>query len=117
PELVKRKEKRAGEELEQEIIKKQKVEDDKENVELKQLMETIPDKEKAANDAIPLAVKSSRIVDWKIHKEGKKSYSQISMQVYMLVEKKYPLTPPTLSMRLEKKLQIDSWNKTSWNKT
>ncbi|GJT26243.1 hypothetical protein Tco_0906518 [Tanacetum coccineum] len=30
-----------------------------------------------------------------------------SMQIYMLVEKKYPLTPPTLSMMLEKKLQID----------
>nr|GEV55320.1 ribonuclease H-like domain-containing protein [Tanacetum cinerariifolium] len=30
-----------------------------------------------------------------------------SMQIYMLVEKTYPLTPPTLSMMLEKKLQID----------
>ncbi|GJV70689.1 hypothetical protein Tco_1490684 [Tanacetum coccineum] len=28
-------------------------------------------------DAIPLAVKSPSIVDWKIHKEGKKSYYQI----------------------------------------
>nr|GEZ86258.1 hypothetical protein [Tanacetum cinerariifolium] len=28
-------------------------------------------------------------------------------EIYMLVEKKYPLTPPTLSMMLEKKLQID----------
>nr|GEW12639.1 putative reverse transcriptase domain-containing protein [Tanacetum cinerariifolium] len=32
---------------------------------------------------------------------------QKSMQIYMLVEKKYPLTPPTLSMMLEKKLIID----------
>ncbi|GJR98897.1 hypothetical protein Tco_0271071 [Tanacetum coccineum] len=127
--------------------------------------------EEVTIDAIPLAVKSPRIVDWKIHKEGKKSYYQIiradgksqmymvfshmlksfdredledlyklvkarygstrpvesmdyllwndmkimfephvedaSMQIYMLVEKKYPLTPPTLSMMLEKKLQID----------
>nr|GEV77981.1 RNA-directed DNA polymerase, eukaryota [Tanacetum cinerariifolium] len=60
-ELVEGKEKRAGIELEQEITKKQKVEDDK--------------------------VKS--------------------IQIYMLVEKKYPLTPPTLSMMLAKKLQID----------
>nr|GEZ82894.1 hypothetical protein [Tanacetum cinerariifolium] len=30
-----------------------------------------------------------------------------SMQIYMLVEEKYSLTPPTLSMMLEKKLQID----------
>nr|GEY75047.1 hypothetical protein [Tanacetum cinerariifolium] len=192
-----KKEKRAGEELEQEITKKQKVEDDKEKEELKQLMETIPDEEEVAIDAIPLAVKSPRIIDWKIHKE-KKSYYQIvradeksqmymifsqmlksfdrkdledlyklvkarygstrpvenmdyllwsdmktmfeshaedeiwkmqqgykvlewklydscgvhslmmqSMQIYMLVEKKYPLTPPTLSMMLKKKLQID----------
>nr|GEV29001.1 hypothetical protein [Tanacetum cinerariifolium] len=30
-----------------------------------------------------------------------------SMLIYMLVEKKYPLKPPTLSLMLEKKLQID----------
>nr|GEW99169.1 hypothetical protein [Tanacetum cinerariifolium] len=169
PELVEGKEKRAGEELEQEITKKQKVEDDKEKAELKQLMETIPYEEKVAIDAIPLAVKSPRIVDWKIHKEKKKSYYQILRadgksqmyiifsqmlkifnkedledlyklvkaryrstrpvenldyllwsdmkimfkphvedEIYMLVEKKCPLTPPILSMMLEKKLQIDN---------
>ncbi|GJT10622.1 hypothetical protein Tco_0857664 [Tanacetum coccineum] len=131
-------------------------------------MEIILDEEEVAIDAIPLTVKSPRIVDWKIHKEGKKSYYQIirvdgksqmyrifsqmlksfdredledlyklvkarygstrlveSMdyllwndmkimfephvedEIYMLVEKKYPLTPPKLSMMLEKKLQID----------
>nr|GEY01803.1 hypothetical protein [Tanacetum cinerariifolium] len=176
----------------------QKVEDDKEKAKLKQLMETILNEEEVADDAIPLAVKSPRIVDWKIHKEGKKSYYQIvradgksqmytifsqmlkifdkedledlyklvkarygstrpvenmdyllwsdiktmfephvedeiwkmkqgykvlewklydscgvhflmmqSIQIYMLVEKKYPLTLPTLSMMLDKKLQID----------
>nr|GEU39303.1 hypothetical protein [Tanacetum cinerariifolium] len=63
PELVEEKEKRAGEELEQEITKKQKVEDDKEN--------------------------SPRIIDWKIHKEGLKSYYQIvradgKSQMYMI---------------------------------
>nr|GEV99997.1 hypothetical protein [Tanacetum cinerariifolium] len=62
-ELVEGKEKRAGEELIQEITKKQNVEDDKEKAELKQLMETIPDEEEVAIDAIPLAVKSPRIVD------------------------------------------------------
>ncbi|GJZ72738.1 putative ribonuclease H-like domain-containing protein [Tanacetum coccineum] len=69
--------KRAGEELEQESSKKQKVDDDKETTELKSLMEVIPDEEEVALDAIPLAVKSPSIVDWKIHKEGKKSYYQI----------------------------------------
>nr|GEZ09687.1 ribonuclease H-like domain, reverse transcriptase, RNA-dependent DNA polymerase [Tanacetum cinerariifolium] len=75
--LVEGKEKRAGEELVQEITKKQKVEDDKEKDELKQLMETIPEEKEVTIDAIPLVVKSLRVVDWKIHKEGKKSYYQI----------------------------------------
>nr|GEX47761.1 hypothetical protein [Tanacetum cinerariifolium] len=55
--------KRAGEELIQESTKKQNVEDDKETVELKQLMEIILDEEEVAIDAIPLAVKSQRIDD------------------------------------------------------
>nr|GEU81269.1 hypothetical protein [Tanacetum cinerariifolium] len=59
-------EKRAGEELVQKITKKQKVEDDKEKAELKQLMETIPDDEEVAIDSIPLAAKSLNIIDWKI---------------------------------------------------
>nr|GEX47556.1 putative ribonuclease H-like domain-containing protein [Tanacetum cinerariifolium] len=42
---------------------------------LKQLMKIIPEEE-ITIDAIPLAVKSL-IVDWKIYKEGKKSYYQI----------------------------------------
>ncbi|GKA84162.1 hypothetical protein Tco_0805757, partial [Tanacetum coccineum] len=37
-----------------------------------------------------------------------------SMQIYMLVEKKYPLTPPTLSMMLDKKLQIDYESKMAY---
>ncbi|GJU82131.1 hypothetical protein Tco_1284496 [Tanacetum coccineum] len=40
-------------------------------------MEIIPDEEDVTIDVIPLAVNSPRIVDWKIHKEGKKSYYQI----------------------------------------
>ncbi|GJX94957.1 hypothetical protein Tco_0349543 [Tanacetum coccineum] len=161
-------------------------------------MKIIPDEKEVAIDAIPLAVKSPKIVGWKIYKEGRKNYYQImradgksqmymffsqmlksfdredledlyklvkakyestrpvkgldlllwgdlkamfephvedevwrqqqgykvlnwklydscgvhslmlqSMQIYMLVEKKYPLTPPTLSQMLKKKLIID----------
>nr|GEX97037.1 hypothetical protein [Tanacetum cinerariifolium] len=137
----------------------------------KQRLMLIINEEEVSIDVIPLAVKSPRIVDWKIHKEGKKSYYQIvradgksqmymifcqmlksfdredledlyklvkarygstrpvenmnyllwsdmktmfkpyveddSMQIYMLVEKKYPLTPHTLTVTLEKKLQIE----------
>nr|GEW01474.1 hypothetical protein [Tanacetum cinerariifolium] len=73
-ELVEKKQKRAGEELIQEKTKKQKVDDDKETAELQQLMKFIQDKEEVAIDVIPLAIKSPRIVDWKIHKRGKKRY-------------------------------------------
>ncbi|GJS88475.1 hypothetical protein Tco_0771111 [Tanacetum coccineum] len=69
--------KRAGTELEQESIKKQKVDEDKETSELQRLIEVVPDKEEVAIVAIPLATKPSSIVDYKIHKEGKKTYYQI----------------------------------------
>nr|GEX99267.1 hypothetical protein [Tanacetum cinerariifolium] len=62
-ELVQGKEKIIGEELVKEISRKQKVDDDKETQELKQLMEIITDKEEVAIDAIPLAIKSLGIVD------------------------------------------------------
>ncbi|GJV41092.1 hypothetical protein Tco_1419532 [Tanacetum coccineum] len=69
--------KRADTELEQESIKKQKVDEDKETAELQRLIEIVPDKEEVAIDAIPLATKPPSIVDYKIHKEGKKTYYQI----------------------------------------
>nr|GEZ99055.1 hypothetical protein [Tanacetum cinerariifolium] len=75
--LVEGKEKREGEELIQESLKKQKVDDDKETANLKNLMERIPNEEKVAINVIPLAVKSPGVVDLKIYKEGKKSYYQI----------------------------------------
>ncbi|GJW84031.1 hypothetical protein Tco_0157176 [Tanacetum coccineum] len=170
--------KRAGDELEEESIKKQKVDEDKETAELKSLMEVIPDEEEVAVDAIPLATKPPSIVDWKIHKEGKKSYYQIirlmrkklvkakygstrpvedldlvlygdlktmfdphvedqvwknqsdyrvlewklydscrvhslrkqNVHNHMLVEKRYPLTPATITDMLNKKLKADHWN-------
>nr|GEV00422.1 hypothetical protein [Tanacetum cinerariifolium] len=85
--------KRAGEELEQENAKKQKMEDDKESVELKQCLEIIPkDGDDVTIDAIPLSSKSPIIVDYKIHKEGKKSYFQIfkadgNSQMYLTFSK------------------------------
>ncbi|GKA88703.1 hypothetical protein Tco_0810467 [Tanacetum coccineum] len=52
-------------------------------------MEVIPDEKEVALDAIPLAVTSPNIVDWKIHKERKKSYYQIirvdrSLKMYLV---------------------------------
>ncbi|GJX15070.1 ribonuclease H-like domain-containing protein [Tanacetum coccineum] len=69
--------KRAGDELEQENEKKQKVDKDKETAELQSLMKVVPDEEEVTVDAIPLATKPPSIVDFKILKEGKISYFQI----------------------------------------
>ncbi|GJX20890.1 hypothetical protein Tco_0223567 [Tanacetum coccineum] len=61
--LVEGSSKRAGKELEQESTKKRKVDDDIETVELKHFVEIITDEEEVTIDAIPLAVKSPKIVD------------------------------------------------------
>ncbi|GJR18949.1 hypothetical protein Tco_0967476 [Tanacetum coccineum] len=67
--------KRVGEELEQESSKRQKVKEDKEYEELKQCLEIIPDDgDDVTIDATPLSTKYPTIVDYKIYKEGKKSY-------------------------------------------
>ncbi|GJT67462.1 hypothetical protein Tco_1018942 [Tanacetum coccineum] len=67
---------------------KRKVDEDKDTTELQSLMEVILDEEEVAIDDVPLATKSPKIVDWKIYKEGKKSYYQIvradrKSQMYM----------------------------------
>nr|GEV42868.1 zf-CCHC domain-containing protein/DUF4219 domain-containing protein/UBN2 domain-containing protein [Tanacetum cinerariifolium] len=85
--------KRAGEELEQENAKKQKMEDDKESSKLKQCLEIIPeDGDDVIIDATPLYFKSLIIVDYKIYKEGRKSYFQIfradgNSQMYLTFSK------------------------------
>ncbi|GJT33291.1 hypothetical protein Tco_0923710, partial [Tanacetum coccineum] len=53
------------------------VKDDQEAAKIKELIEIVPDKEEVAIDVIPLATKPPSIVDWKIHKKGKKTYYQI----------------------------------------
>ncbi|GJV92124.1 hypothetical protein Tco_1539937 [Tanacetum coccineum] len=69
--------KRAGEDLQQESTKKQKIDDDKEKEELKQCFEIVlDDGDDVTIDATPLSVKIP-IVDYKIYQEGKKSFFQI----------------------------------------
>ncbi|GKE95086.1 hypothetical protein Tco_1579941 [Tanacetum coccineum] len=63
--------KRVGDELEQEKAKKQKIDDDKEEAEMKKLIKVVPDEEEVAIDAIPLSTKPPSIVDYKIIKEVK----------------------------------------------
>ncbi|GJV84627.1 hypothetical protein Tco_1524525 [Tanacetum coccineum] len=91
-ELVKGKEKRAGEELIQEGLKKQKVDDDKETIKLKQCLKIIPDKEEVTIDAIPLAVKSNHML---------KSFSMEDLEdLYKLVKAKYKSTRPVEDLDL-----------------
>ncbi|GKE15714.1 hypothetical protein Tco_1423291 [Tanacetum coccineum] len=78
-----------GKELEQESFKKQKLEDDNEIAELQRLIEVVPDKVEVAIDVIPLETKPPSIVDYGIHKEGKKTYYQIiradgSLKMYLV---------------------------------
>ncbi|GKD64248.1 hypothetical protein Tco_1306356 [Tanacetum coccineum] len=70
--------KRAGDELESDKSKKQKIDehveaekdDDPEEEEMKKHMEIVQDEEEIAIDAIPLAIKPLMIVEYKIVKEG-----------------------------------------------
>ncbi|GJZ70595.1 hypothetical protein Tco_0634446 [Tanacetum coccineum] len=77
--------KRADDELEQDPSKKQKVDDDKETEELKQCMEIISDDgDDVTIEATPLSTKSPTIVDYKIYKEGKKSYFKYTIAYVIL---------------------------------
>ncbi|GJR72160.1 putative ribonuclease H-like domain-containing protein [Tanacetum coccineum] len=68
----------ARDEIEQENAKKQEADKDKETTKLQSLIKVVSDdEEEVAIDAVLLATKPPTIVDWKIHKEGKKSYYQI----------------------------------------
>ncbi|GKE49677.1 hypothetical protein Tco_1480935 [Tanacetum coccineum] len=70
--------KRAGDELESDKSKKQRIDehleaekdDDPEEEEMKNHMEIVQDDEEIAIDTIPLATKPPMIVEYKINKEG-----------------------------------------------
>nr|GEY56342.1 hypothetical protein [Tanacetum cinerariifolium] len=65
---------RAGDELEQEIAKKKRIEDENESAELKRCLEIVLyDGDNVTINATPLSSKSLIIVDYKIYKEGRKS--------------------------------------------
>ncbi|GJR69353.1 hypothetical protein Tco_0015418 [Tanacetum coccineum] len=94
-------------------------------------MEFIPGEEEIAVDAIPLATKPPTIVmfepnvedqvwknqdnykvlDWKLYDScGVHSLRKQNVYIHMLVEKRYPLTPATITYMLNRKLQADYWN-------
>ncbi|GJS25236.1 hypothetical protein Tco_0453868 [Tanacetum coccineum] len=68
--------KRAGDGLEQDPTKKQKVDDDKEGEDLQQCFELVTEEDVAIN-AIPLATKPTPIVNFQIHKKGRNGYYEI----------------------------------------
>ncbi|GJU97087.1 hypothetical protein Tco_1326358 [Tanacetum coccineum] len=65
--------------METELVEgsEQKVDEDKETTKFQRLIEVVHDKEEVAIAAIPLVTKPPSIVDYKIHKEGKKTYYQV----------------------------------------
>ncbi|GJX92558.1 hypothetical protein Tco_0347144 [Tanacetum coccineum] len=95
--------------------------------ELQSLMEVIPDEEEVVIDVVPLATKpptilyklvkakygSTRPVEdmdlllWGDLKTIVHCLSLQSGMIYMLVENRYPLIPPTITDMLNKKLQVD----------
>ncbi|GKA89151.1 hypothetical protein Tco_0810963 [Tanacetum coccineum] len=104
-----------------ENAKKQKVDDDQEAAKMKELMKIIPDEEEVAVDAIPLATKPPSICGG-IYGKTKCWFGSYLIPVeytlcgfkiciaFIWVEKRYPLTPATITDMLNKKLQADQWN-------
>nr|GFD50481.1 hypothetical protein [Tanacetum cinerariifolium] len=78
-EVTKGSSKRAGDEVEQESAKRQRLEKEDDTVELKRCLEIVPedDDDDVTIETTPLSSKSPTIVDYKIYKEGKKSYIKI----------------------------------------
>nr|GEU51410.1 hypothetical protein [Tanacetum cinerariifolium] len=70
--------KRAESKLEQEDAKRQRIKEENKFIELKRCLEIIPDDEDDVKiEATPLYSKSPIIVDYKIYKEGRKSFFKI----------------------------------------
>nr|GEX14836.1 hypothetical protein [Tanacetum cinerariifolium] len=69
--------KRARDEIEQESAKRQKLEKEDDTAELKRCLVIVLEDDDITIKATPLSSKSPTIVDYKIYKEGKKSYFKI----------------------------------------
>ncbi|GKB72209.1 hypothetical protein Tco_0933621 [Tanacetum coccineum] len=95
--------KRTGEELDEESVKRQKLEDDAEKVKLQLCLEIVPRDDEDVN-VESLSIKYL-IVDWKTHILAKTRYTGIT--IHMLVERKYPLTQEILSRILSRRLEVD----------
>nr|GEU40152.1 hypothetical protein [Tanacetum cinerariifolium] len=114
--------KRASDKLEQEVTKRQRIEEENESEELKRCLEIISeDDDDVTIEATPLSFKSLTIVDYKIYKEGREDLEVLwsivkarfkktkpNMVYYLLVEKMYPFTRNILhQMWNDVRLQVD----------
>ncbi|GJW36942.1 hypothetical protein Tco_0059862 [Tanacetum coccineum] len=97
--------KRAGTKLEKESIKKQKVDEDKETGDIKTMFDP------HVEDQVWRNQQDYRVLDWKLYDScGVHSLRKQNVHIHMLVEKRYPLTPATITDMLNRKLQADHWN-------
>nr|GEV91936.1 hypothetical protein [Tanacetum cinerariifolium] len=77
-EVTKGSSKRAGDEIEQDIAKRQRLQKQDDTAELKRCLEIVSeDNDDVTIEATPLSSKSPTIVDYKIYKKGNKSYFKI----------------------------------------
>ncbi|GKE46237.1 hypothetical protein Tco_1477495, partial [Tanacetum coccineum] len=124
--------KRVGDELEQEKAKKQKIDNDQEEARDEKAYKvkakhgsTRPEEgyerslwadlktmfEPHVEDEVWKMQQVYKVVSWKLFDACEVHYLTLqSGMIYMLVEKRYPLTTATITDMLNKKLQDDHWN-------
>ncbi|GJV21574.1 hypothetical protein Tco_1370594 [Tanacetum coccineum] len=124
--------KRSGDELEQEKAKKQKGDDDQEEEEIKKAYRDTDGSSKRPEDdyervlwgdlkvmfepdiksEVWRSLQEYKVTVWKLFDNCGVHFVRFkNLHIFMLVEKRYPLTLITISNMLNKKLQADRWNK------
>nr|GEZ23145.1 hypothetical protein [Tanacetum cinerariifolium] len=96
--------------MEEKSFEEQKVENDKEQEELKRCLEIIPDDgDEVTIDATHLSSKSPTIVDYKIYKEGRKRFSKFSEQMTKPVDEMNSFLMHTLKTMFEQHVGDTVW--------
>ncbi|GJX36545.1 hypothetical protein Tco_0248102 [Tanacetum coccineum] len=102
--------KRASEKLDDESVKRQKIEDDAEKEELRAYLDIIPGDNEAINDDdIWKAQKDYKLISWRLFDSCGVHVllMDTGIAIHMMVEKKYPLTQEMLSRMLNRRLEVD----------
>ncbi|GKD21423.1 hypothetical protein Tco_1223126 [Tanacetum coccineum] len=79
--------------------------------------ELVEGSEKRAKDKSPVwrTLQNEKVLIWKLFDSCRVHFLRLqSMHIFMLVEKRYPLTPVTITCMINKKLQDDHWNETCY---